>query len=281
VSLTDRERYLFDVQGMLVVRDVLTAEEIKGLNDALDANRDRRSDLENSTSGSAALAGTPRRQYWNTIEWPEPWCRPFRNLIAHSRIVPYLDGLLGRGWHLDHNPEVFEFEPGAQGHELHFGHWWIHPGVFYEARATQIRNGLIAVEFLLSDQPDGAGGFVFIPGSHKTNFVRPDAISTYERDQEVVANPTARAGDAFVFTEALTHGAIPWRADHVRRLVIHRYAAKTVQYGPGFHKVVFPDWVDQLSPAQRAALEPAHFYDRPEVNADGTVETTWDNYDRP
>lgn len=281
MSLTDRERYLFDVRGMLVLRGVLTDEEVKGLNDALDANPARRSQLADSTLGSPPLAGAPRRQYRNTIEWPEPWCRPFRDLIAHPRLVPYLDALLGRGWHLDHNPDVLEFEPGAQGHALHFGHWWIHPGVFYEARGPQIRNGLIAVEFLLTDQPEGSGGFVCIPGSHKTNFLRPDEISGYEQDTDVVVNPSGRAGDAFVFTEALTHGAIPWRADHLRRLVIHRYAAKTVQYGPGFHRVVFPEWVKDLTPAQRAALEPAHFYDRPEINADGTVETTWDNYDRP
>jgi ectoine hydroxylase-related dioxygenase (phytanoyl-CoA dioxygenase family) len=266
---------------MLVVRGVLTAAEVKSLNAALDANADRRTELEDATHGSPVLAGSPRCQYWNTIEWPEPWCRPFRNLIAHPRLVPYLDALLGRGWHLDHNPEVFEFAPGAQGHSLHFGHWWIHPGIFYEARGPQIRNGLIAVEFLLSDQPPGAGGFAFIPGSHKTNFVRPDPISGYQQDTDVVTNPVGRAGDAFVFTEAVTHGAIPWRAGHVRRLVIHRYAAKTVQYGPGFHQVVFPEWVQELTPAQRAALEPAHFYDRPEINADGTVEKVWENYDRP
>src|SRR2546423_13529068 len=137
---------------------------------------------------------------------------------------------------------------------MHFGSWWIQPGIFYRAQGPQIRNGMVVVEFLLSDQPEGGGGFCFIPGSHKPNFVRPDDISSYESDTDIVRNPSGRTGDAFIFTEALTHGALPWRSDHRRRVVIHRYAAKTVQYGPGFHELVLPPWVDELSPAQRAAL---------------------------
>ena len=46
---------------------------------------------------------------------------------------------------------------------MHFGSWWIQPGIFYQAKGNQIRNGLVAVEFLLTDQPQDGGGFCFIP----------------------------------------------------------------------------------------------------------------------
>jgi len=281
MTLTQRERYLFDVQGLLVIPGVLSSEDVAALNEALDQNEHRRSPLEDATLGSPALAGTSRSQYWNTVEWPQPWCTPFRNLIGHATLRPYLDELMGRGWHLDHLPEVFEFEQGAQGHAMHFGHWWIHPGIFYQTMGAQIRNGLVAVEFLLTDQPEDGGGFCFIPGSHKTNFARPDEISHYLEDTGVVRNPGANAGDAIILTEALTHGALPWKNEHRRRVVIHRYAAKTVQYGPGVHQIVFPPWVDELTESQRAAVEPAHFYDRPVIGTDGTVTRIHDDYDRP
>ncbi len=73
----------------------------------------------------------------------------------------------------------------------------------------------------------------------------------------------------------------PVKNEHRRRVVIHRYAAKTVQYGPGVHQIVFPPWVDELTESQRAAVEPAHFYDRPVIGADGTVTRIHDDYDRP
>src|SRR5437764_1242460 len=102
--LSARERYAFDVRGALVVPQALSTAEVQRLNDALDANSDRRSPLEDATLGSPTLAGSPRHQYWNTLEWPQPWCQPFRDLIAHERTRPYLDDLLGRGWHIDHVP---------------------------------------------------------------------------------------------------------------------------------------------------------------------------------
>jgi hypothetical protein len=275
------ERYLFDVRGAIVVPGVLTAAEVSRLNEALDENAARRSSVDDATYGSPALAGDPRYQYWNTMEWPKPWCEPFRSLLAHERIRPYLDDLLGRGWHVDHLPEVFEFEKGSQGHALHFGQWWIHPGVWYRVVRDQIRNGVVVVEYVLTEQHRDGGGFAFIPGSHKSNFPRPDGISRYLDHPEIVDNPAAQSGDAIVFTEGVTHGALPWRLDHARRVAIYRYAAKTVQYGPGFHNITWPAWVDELSEPERAALEPAHFYDRPVIDRAGAVQTVWDDYDDP
>jgi hypothetical protein len=39
--MTDRERYLYDIQGFLVIRDFPTPPEVDRLNAAFDANRDR------------------------------------------------------------------------------------------------------------------------------------------------------------------------------------------------------------------------------------------------
>jgi hypothetical protein len=62
---------------------------------------------------------------------------------------------------------------------------------------------------------------------------------------------------------------------------VYRFAAKTVQYASGFHQVVMPGWADELTPAQRAALEPAHFYDKAIIEADGSVSRPWEEYDEP
>ena len=40
LEMTEREKFLFDLQGFLVVRDFLTDEEVKALNEAFDANVD-------------------------------------------------------------------------------------------------------------------------------------------------------------------------------------------------------------------------------------------------
>ena len=60
--MTDREKYLFDVQGYLVVRGFLTPAEVTRLNEAVDANRDRMTEHEGSYLGdSRTLVGESKR----------------------------------------------------------------------------------------------------------------------------------------------------------------------------------------------------------------------------
>jgi hypothetical protein len=42
-----------------------------------------------------------------------------------------------------------------------------------------------------------------------------------------------------------------------------------------------PDWADELTAAQRAALEPAQFYDKAIIELDGSVSRPWEEYDEP
>src|SRR5262249_15679482 len=145
-------------------------------------------------------------------------------------------------------------------------------GAYYVFRQGEMRNGMIVATFLLSDVDPGDGGFACIPGSHKSNYVRPPAITHCDADTQGLCNPSGRAGDLIIFTEGLTHGTRPWRGGGDRRGVLYRFSAKWVQYGPGVHTVVLPDWAEELTEAQRAALEPAYFYGRPLIRDDGSVE---------
>jgi hypothetical protein len=281
--LSEREEYLFDVQGWLIIPGVLDPCRLRALNDALDANQGRFGEAyEDLAQESGPLAAEHRRRTCQgMLEWPRPHCDPFRELIAFPPLTGYLDGLLGRGWHLDHSPEVFDYPHGTEGQVLHFGQPFPQDGIWYQARGGTMRSGLLVAEFLLTDQPAGRGGFCAIAGSHKANFPRPRGISLWEQDQSVVTNPGAHAGDAIIFTEALAHGTLPWRNEFARRAALYRFAAKTVQYGPGFHQVVMPGWADELTPAQRAALEPACFYDKAIIEPDGSVSRPQEEYDQP
>ena len=44
-TMTRRERYLFDLQGYIVLRGMLSPEEVGRINDAFDANLGQRSDF--------------------------------------------------------------------------------------------------------------------------------------------------------------------------------------------------------------------------------------------
>ena len=73
-------------------------------------------------------------------------------------------------------------------------------------------DGLVAVAWALVDHPVVRGGFCCVPGSHRANFTLPST-----RDPDFEAPVPMAAGDVLVFTEALTHGTLPWRGEPRRR----------------------------------------------------------------
>merc|ERR1712182_34663 len=67
-----------------------------------------------------------------------------------------------------------------------------------------------------------------------------------------------RAGDVLFFSEATVHGALPWNADHERRVLLYRFAPATLAYGRSYT----PQWpeamLEGLTTLQRAVLEPPY-----------------------
>jgi hypothetical protein len=105
--------YLFDTQGYVVLRGILSAPEVRALNASCDHHRD---DFEQSPSyagGSPALSPGgegPSREgpRGNPLEWPQPWCEPVRECLCHAGVAPFLDLVIGEGWRLDHGPGFCE-----------------------------------------------------------------------------------------------------------------------------------------------------------------------------
>ena len=113
-TMSDREKYLFDLQGFLVVKNFLESDEIQAFNEAIEANQDKRGEHASGLE-SPELAGTHKRgHYASMLTWDKPWCQPFRDILAHRKLVPYLNTFFGRGWKLDHSPDTLTATKGAK-----------------------------------------------------------------------------------------------------------------------------------------------------------------------
>ena len=75
-----------------------------------------------------------------------------------------------------------------------------------------MHNGLTVASIQLTDVNPGDGGLSLIPGSHKSNYPCPQDMRLYQKHREHIRQVTCRAGDAIIFTEAVTHGTLPWTA---------------------------------------------------------------------
>ena len=265
--MTDDEKYLFDINGYLVVRDALPAEDVALANAAIDrhAGEIRERVGEDSLSGdSEALRGsTGRGDLAGALSWEEPYGRPFRDMLVNRKVVPYLHELLGPGFRLDHNLGIITMRRGAEGHVLHGSSG---PGFdrhqYYIVRDGKMHNGLTVVAFQLTDINPGDGGLCLVPGSHKGNFPCPAALRHGEAYQEFVRQITCRAGDCVIFTEAVTHGTLPWTAAHQRRTALFRFSPGNLAYVPHAWPA---EMLALMTPEQRLVMEPPYHsrLDRP------------------
>lgn len=272
--MTDREKFRYDLEGYLVVPGFLSPDEVDALNAAFDANRHLMKEDGNSNIGnSRTLAGTHKRGLFDgMLAWDKPWCDPFRDLLVHPKAISYLTTILGRGFRMDHSPFALFADRDSEGLILHG------PGNNYFGLANYtykngvMRSGMVVFQFQLADVNEGDGGFCCIRGSHKANYPCPRDVIEWEADEDLVYNVPVKKGDLLIFDEATTHGTLPWRADHERRSLLYRYSPHYLHYAGGYHQTTFPEWVQELTPAQRAVMEPPYHYRRPILEVvDGEV----------
>ncbi len=64
----------------------------------------------------------------------------------------------------------------------------------------------------------------------------------------------SQAGDALIFTEALTHGTLVWQGEHQRRSLIYKYSPFFQAHAPGYHQTQIPDYILDMSDEERAML---------------------------
>jgi ectoine hydroxylase-related dioxygenase (phytanoyl-CoA dioxygenase family) len=118
-------------------------------------------------------------------------------------------------------------------------------------------NGLCAVAYNLTDVNLGEGGFGCIPGSHKSNLPFPDQWRDLEQPHPCVQTLTGKAGTAILFTEALTHGTLPWKGQQERRTLFYKYSPHPSAWSRYYYN---PDDYPELTEAQRRILKTPGVY---------------------
>ena len=116
LEMSEREKFLFDLQGFLHVKEFLTALEVEALNEAVDANvvPAEEYDWTGPSQYSGGMDGAYNiRTASGMFTWEQPWCQPFRDLIAHVKLIPYMNSLFGRGWRVEGDPGLIMARKGA------------------------------------------------------------------------------------------------------------------------------------------------------------------------
>jgi hypothetical protein len=252
--MNDEERYLFDLMGYLVVDDVLTSEDLRELNGLID-QRDAWGQYQREQRGN--IVGNEGNLHVGPLH---QWEEPFRRLIDHPKMRPYMLEIIGPKFRFDHGYAIF-MKAGGSKHRLHGGNTPYDPGQYYHWRNGRMYNGLIVVSYALGDVNPGDGGFAAVPGSHKANLPCPDNVKQFERTGPWLIQVPQKAGSAIIFTESMTHGTWPWTAPTERRSLLYKFSPGHMSWSkeyPSADDVLDAEW----TPEMRRILEPPYIGSR-------------------
>ena len=244
------EQYLFDLQGFLVVEDALDANQLTALNGILDHR-----------IKDEVAADSHTHRFLDLLDWG----KPYQDLVDNPCIIDYLAELIGDPLRLDHvYLDIIRSGKGPIGTSLHGGATPLHPTHYYRHRNNTMRNGLFVVAYNLYDVNPGDGGFAAVPGSHKSNYAFPSHWKELDGSQDLpfVAKVTGRAGTAILFTEAMTHGTLPWHGQE-RRTIFYKYSPPAMSWSNRyFNAADYPAMTER----QKAMLAPPSALASPFLN---------------
>ena len=267
-SISDEERaelfqYLYDLQGYLVVEDVLSKEQVAAMNAMLDwkfAELDKQDGPSETPQGvynfyRFGMAGGSHGTKPGFLEYGQS----FVDLMDHPLTMQVMRMQLGDAFRLD---RIFgmRMNRGDPSGRLHSDYGAsepftkAEPGKHYPQPGHQALHGFAVAAFNLTDAGPTTGGLCCIPGSHNSHFKLPDCIRTGEFDNVVIC-PDAPAGSVTFFTEATTHGTMAWKADHERRSLLYKYCASQLVWSRA--RVTQPKSIELTHRQQRLLEEPA------------------------
>ena len=202
-TVSDEEKFLFDIQGFLILRGAIDRQLVDALdravveNEALDHDESWADGLpivtaqhfikDTNIEHQVRLNGLPRL---NPI---------FDQLIAHPTILPYLTEFMGEPQLV--NTWAISKYTGRQATGWHNGL----PIEEYTVHNDVIRSPMVNVVTMLTPNHAGDGCFTVIPGSHKKNLPINACWRTAGLDTPGAIEVTGDPGDVMIFTEALTH----------------------------------------------------------------------------
>ena len=203
-EVTAEERFLFDLQGFLILRGAIDRD----LTDALDAAVVENEAKDHDESWAEGLPVVQGKHFTKDTDIDcqirlngLPRLDPiFDQLIAHPSYLLYLQEFIGEP-QLVNTWSISKYEGrGASG--------W-HNGLpieEYTERNGTIRSPMLNVVTMLTPNHPGDGCFIVIPGSHKSNLkLDTKHWGTAGLDTPGAIEITGEPGDVMLFTEALRH----------------------------------------------------------------------------
>ena len=268
---TDRELYLFDLRGYLVLRNALSTDEVAACNTAIDAMLPVQEEQWIGYVHGHSFQDNDGVNLQQIYEGGPA----FEALIDHPSWIDKVRHFVGGEGTFDwnHGPLfIDENFANIRGSGQAIG---LHSGGHLGVKRTQYRYyngrfqcGQINILMALTDIGPGDGATMVVPGSHKANFDHPDFEKHKMRGEEASVDDVEgaievqlNAGDAILFVDCISHGSAQRVNAGYRRTIVYRY-------GPSWGTFRHPyaaseELLARLTPERRQIVHPRKTLLRP------------------
>jgi len=198
IAMTDEQKFLFDVNGWLLLEGVLSPAE---------------------------CAAVRRHLY----DGGDPFSGPAQELLDHPAVTGVLNEILSDG---KLNSDYWNFRCESSGPSIRKNGFI--PGstakphvvkppqgagpMSFTCHNGHIYSGLTRVVWELNPVEHGDGGTLFMSGAHKSNFAFPPSVR--ELDNQYLHSYSCSEGSVFIFTESLLHASTAWKSAKYDRVSI-------------------------------------------------------------
>ena len=235
IKPTDMERYLFDLNGYIILKNALSPTELAACN----ATYDRYDSVKDHETIDHVQIHNPGRQEGIMIQQLYEAGQVWEDMIDHPQWIDKVTHFIGTD-----DPENFDRFHGPAFIDECFGtirgeggamrlHSGGHVGSIrtqYRFHAGHFHCGQVNVLMALTDIGPGDGATMVIPGSHKSNLKHPQTVALDDRNAELSTDGTVgaievhlKAGDALLFVDAIMHGSARRTQKGQRRIAVYRY----------------------------------------------------------
>ena len=219
------ELYRYDVNGHILLRGAIGADDLARLNRRVDAwETSAAEDFRTKPQGE-----NPEVRYDDIVN-QEP---DLVDLAANPQVLPYILEMVEKP-RLKSTWIAFKWRGGET--RLHSNHT---PSItlnFYHFNG-QIRHNLLNVMYAMGDIAVGGGGLKVVPGTHKAHYPRPadDGV------EDMLVEVPMCAGDALLFSHDMAHCS-RIESEVVRRTVMYTYCPGVIANsfgGDGLYDRIF------------------------------------------
>lgn len=233
--LSEMEKYLFDLNGFIVLKSALSKDEVDACNLTLDGMQDSEPGQWHGRVHGHNFTGSHEGLNLQQIYEAGP---AFEKMIDHPSWIDKVIQCLGTNepnFDNNHGPcfidENFASIRGrGQAIGLHSGGDQRVTRCQYRCHDGKFHCGQINILTALTDIGPGDGGTMVIPGSHKSNFPHPEfaqaATSSKATSVDGITGAIEvhlNAGDTILFVDAIMHGSAKRSNDGQRRIFVYRY----------------------------------------------------------